>query len=97
MHTLCHKHFLFSFSEEPHNKTPQDVMDHLHTWISSLQVHPSHYSRGSQHTRQYLDQRYSTTDLYHHYVEQCQRDGTQEVSQEKFRVVFTHCYNIVAR
>ena len=74
MHTLCHKHFLFSFSEEPHNKTPQDVMDHLHTWISGLQVHPSHYSRGNQHTRQYLDQRYSTTDLYHHYVEQCERD-----------------------
>ena len=97
MHTLCHKHFLFSFSEEPHNKTPQDVMDHLHTWISSLQVHPSHYSRGSQHTRQYLDQRYSTTDLYHHYAEQCERDEIKQVSQEKFRVVFTHCYNIVAR
>ena len=72
-------------------------MDHLHTWISGLQVHPSHYSRGDQQTRQYLDQKYSTTDLYHHYVEHCEINEIQEVSPEKFRVVFTHCYNIVSR
>ena len=39
MHTLCYKPFI-SFSEEPHNKTPKEVMDHLHGWISQLQVHP---------------------------------------------------------
>ena len=96
MHTLCYKPF-FSFSDEPHNKTPKEVMDHLHGWISDLQVHPSHYSRGNTPIRQYLDQKYSTKKLWEIYTDHCKILKIKEVSLEKFRVVYTHCYNIVSR
>ena len=70
-------------------------MDHLHTWIQGLQVHPSHYSRGNQVTRQYLDQKYSTISLHQHYSEDCIRDKIEPVHEETFRKTFTHSYNIV--
>ena len=96
MHTLCNKPFI-SFSDVPHNKTPKEVMDHLHEWISQLQVHPSHYSRGDTPSRQFLDQKYTTKQLWLIYKEHCMVLKLKGVSEEKFRFVFTHSYNIVSR
>ena len=46
---------LCSIAKPPWNKTPKVIMDHLHEFIGTLQVHPSHYTRGKAPLRQYMD------------------------------------------
>ena len=88
---------LCSISEEPHNKTPKEVIAHLHEFISTLPVHPSHYTRGKAPMRQYMDQHCTIKSLFDGYVFHAEVKGFKPVRSDKFRKVFNDQYNIVPR
>ena len=72
-------------------------MWHLHEWISALQVHRSHYTRGEAPMRQYMDQHWSVPMLYNLYFRDMDQNGKASVSRTKFQAVFKTDYNIVLR
>ena len=88
---------LCSISEEPHNKTPKQTIDHLHAFISTLPVHPSHYTRAKAPMRQYMDQHCTIKSLYDGYYANAESQGFDPVRSDKFRKIFNAQYNIVAR
>ena len=69
-------------------------MTNLHEFLSGLQVHKSHYSRGQSPMRQYTDPGVNTTTLWKDYVAQFIRDKKAFVTKNVFRTVFNNVYNI---
>ena len=72
-------------------------MANLHEFLSGLQVHKSHYSRGHSPRRQYTDPGFNTTRIWKDYVSQFIRDDKDTVTLNVFRNVFNRCYNISTR
>ena len=72
-------------------------MGHLHEWISELQIHRNHYTRGSAPMRQYMDQNYTVPNLYNLYFHDMTSNKLPAVSSNKFTAVFKTDYNIVPR
>ena len=86
---------LCPISEEPHNKTKKQVLEHLHAFISTLPVHPSHYTRAKTPMRQFMDQYCTTKDLHAGYVADAESQKIIPVKYDKFRKIFNDNYNIV--
>ena len=72
-------------------------MQHLHEWISALQVHRSHYTRAEAPMRQYMDQHWSVPMLYNLYFNDMDQNRKPFVSRTKFQQVFKEDYNIDPR
>ena len=89
---------LCPISEEPHNKTKKQVLEHLHAFISTIPVHPSHYTRSKTPLRQFMDQACTTKFLHAGYIADAESKKIDKpVKYDKFRTIFTNSYNIVSR
>ena len=88
---------LCPISEEPHNKTKKNVLEHVHAFLSKIPVHPSHYTRSKTPLRQFMDQACSTKSLDEGYLADAASKGFKRVKYDKFRTVFNDNYNIVTR
>ena len=88
---------LCPISEEPHNKTQKEVIEHLHAFLSTLPVHPSHYTRAKTPMRQFMDQYCTIKALHEGYVAHAESQGFQPVRCDQFRKIFNDNYNIVTR
>ena len=75
---------LCSIAKPPLNKTAKAILDHLHEFIGTLQVHPSHYTRGKAPLRQYMDQHCTIKSLYDGYVAHAESQGFGPVRCDKF-------------
>ena len=89
---------LCPISEEPHNKTKKEVLEHLHGFLSTLPVHPSHYTRSKTPLRQFMDQACTTKFLHAGYIADAESNKIENpVKYDKFRTIFNDNYNIVTR
>ena len=88
---------LCSIAKPPWNKTKKEILDHLHDFIGTLQVHPSHYTRGKTPMRQFMDQYCTIKALHEGYVAHAESQGFQPVRCDQFRKIFNDNYNIVTR
>ena len=75
---------LCSIVKPPWNKTKKEILDHLHEFIGTLQVHPSHYTRGKAPLRQYMDQHCTIKSLYDGYCAHAESQGFDPVRSDKF-------------
>ena len=89
---------LCPISEEPHNKTKKNVLEHVHAFLSKIPVHPSHYTRSKTPLRQFMDQACTTKALHAGYIaDAASKNIIKPVKYDQFRTIFNDNYNIDTR
>ncbi|KAK7475710.1 hypothetical protein BaRGS_00033032 [Batillaria attramentaria] len=79
-------------SRPPHNKYSDDAVNRAKEHIASFPVVESHYTRKDTQ-RLYLSSELTLSKMYELYLEQCQQENQQPVSNRKYREIFTHNFN----
>ncbi|KAJ8940472.1 hypothetical protein NQ314_010719 [Rhamnusium bicolor] len=79
--------------KEPANKTPGVDIQEVKNHIESFPVMESHYCRETNQ-RQYLDPTLSITKMYNLYVQECENNNKNKVSEAIYRKIFCTDYNL---